>query len=339
MYNVEMDATTLSAHEKLSKLEELVQEKDQLLSIVTERLEQAVEQLDRFRREGTQPTFDELAQSSVVENDADLRGNLKDDLRQMLDDWQDLQQRGWFDQLMTRLESLQSGVARADSSTDSRLASPVESQAKPSGSPKDDSGSYSSSVADILSRYGMETPKEPEPQSKPPVEPTYGGDTVVKSSAVTRSDRDTISERMLVPLPPSPESVDLETSDLATLRAAVVARDYYIAQLEDYLQTMEATAQQPVDFPCLDDLTDQQRQLLNQWSESIRKEFRQTQIQISLERAQLSRETMKLQHRQNLVESELKRLDMARRAGLIGLDDELSEGSKSRGWMGLFGGK
>jgi hypothetical protein len=103
---------------------------------------------------------------------------------------------------------------------------------------------------------------------------------------------------------------------------------------------MEATAQQPVEIPSLADLTDAQSQLLESWSESMRKEFRQTQIQISLERAKLSRETMKLQHQQQLVESELKRLEVARRATLIGSDDEVGgEAAKPRGWKGLFGGK
>lgn len=341
MFDEEMDETILAPHEKLLKLEELVLEKDQLLGILTERLEQAVEQLDRFRREGTQPTFEEPAPSIQNDNNAELQPDLRDDLRQMLDDWQALQERGWFDQLDQRLNTLQDLVSQNDSAATSRSSShysTAESKTK-SASPKEDTGTYTSSVADILLRFGKESAKDAEAPPKPLPEPPSSGDTVVNPWALTRSDRDTISERMLVPLPPAPDSIDLETTDIEVLRAAVDARDAYIVQLEEYLQTMEATAQQPVEFPRLDELSDRQRLILDQWSESIRKEFRQTQIQISLERAQLSRESMKLQHRQQLVESELKKLDMARRAGLIGPDDDLGEGSKSKGWMGLFGSK
>jgi hypothetical protein len=343
-FDVQMDETILVPNEKQLKLEELVQEKDQLLCILSERLEQAVEQLDRFRREGTQPTFEEQA-PSLNDDSTEVKGDLRDDLRQMLDDWQGLQQRGWFDQLNQRLDSIQRLASQVDVKSHSgfnsaaQASAPVESPAKSKVSQHDDAGDYTSSVADILKRFGKETSKEPEVPVKSVVETPARSETLPLVAGVTISERSTISERMLVPLPPHPEDVDIETADLATLKSAVAARDSYIAQLEEYLQTMENTAQQQIQFPNLSELTETQRQVLDHWSESIRKEFRQTQIQISLERAQLSRETMKLQHRQHLVESEMKRLDMARRAGLLGSDDELNDGTKARGWMGLFGGK
>jgi hypothetical protein len=343
-FDVQMDETILVPNEKLLKLEELVHEKDQLLCILSERLEQAVEQLDRFRREGTQPTFEEQA-TSLNDDSTEVKGDLRDDLRQMLDDWQGLQQRGWFDQLNQRLDSIQRLAAQGDTKSHSgfnsaaQASASVEAPAKSKVSQNDDSGDYTSSVADILKRFGKETSKEPEAPVISVVEAPAPSETMALVAGVTISERTTISERMLVPLPPHPEAVDIETADLATLKSAVAARDAYITQLEEYLQTMENTAQQQIQFPNLNELTETQRQVLDHWSESIRKEFRQTQIQISLERAQLSRETMKLQHRQHLVESEMKRLDMARRAGLLGSDDELNDGTKARGWMGLFGGK
>jgi hypothetical protein len=341
MFDLEMDAATLPSNEKFLKLEELVQEKDQLLRILSDRLEQAVEQLDRFRREGVQATFDEVkpARPGLADDEPDLR----DDLRQMLDDWQSLQQRGWFEQLEQRLDSIHQSVTRGGSNTDSAPLSnapSVEIPAKGAANTKDDSSSYTSSVADILQRFGGNEASKETVTANESKAIAIRNTAVVPAFGAPPSNRDSISDRMIVSFPESPDEIDVETADLATLKAAVNARNAYISQLEEYLQTMEATAQQPVEIPSLADLTDSQSQVLDSWSESMRKEFRQTQIQISLERAKLSRETMKLQHQQQLVESELKRLELARRATLIGSDDEVGgETAKPRGWKGLFGGK
>lgn len=330
-----MDKTTVSHKELLSKLEQQVQEKDQLLQIVTERLEQAVEQLDRFRREGAHPEFDAPARQS--DGLADDEPDLRDDLRQMLADWNNLSQRGWFDQLDQRLELIQERVSGIDAPVAARQSghsSPSESHGKPAAQKKDDANSYTSSVADILARFGGETPKDSDSKEIP-----VSGVETSPDTSPAEPIADLPSERMLVPLPPSPVAIDLETADVDALRCAVFERDEHIALLEEYLHTLEATGQQPIEFPTLENLTDEQREVLETWSDAIRKEFRQTQIHTSLERAQLSRETMKLQHRQQLVDSELKRLEMAKKSGVFDPDTDSPGGSKARGWLGLFGAK
>lgn len=332
---VEMNNTTFDANEQLLQLELLVQEKDQLLGIVTERLEQAVEQLDRFRREGVQPTFEEPTHSDSLAVD---EPDLKNSLRQMLDDWRDLQDRGWFNHLDQRLDTIQSWVSQAElpSGTRSRPEMPTEaaSKAKPQ---KDESEDYSSSVAEILARYSKSEKSNSETTEK--AAPAAPVPELPFTTSVNPSDFESAADSMLVPLPLAPDPIDLDAADVNELRVAVVARDAYIEQLQEYLHTMDGTNQEAVHFPALDSLTSQQQEILDQWSESIRKEFRQTQIQISLERAQLSRETMKLQNQQQMVERELRRLDIAKQMDAVSPDTESGETSRSRSWLGLFGTK
>ena len=343
MFDVEMENITLAAHEQLSQLEQIVQEKDQLLNILTQRLEQAAEQLDRFRREGVHANYED-PQPAAVEDFASEEPTIRDDLRQMLDDWQRLRDRDWFDQLDQRLTHLlelsnseNRGIQPASHST-----AVAESSSKSASGQKVEEESYSSSVAEILARYSKADPGSNPPPATVNEQPAPPRDSVV-SAILPRevSAADTVADRMLVPLPIAPEAIDVETANIDQLRAAIVARDAYISQLQEYLHTMDGTAQAPVLFPSLELLSPHQQSVLDDWSESIRKEFRQTQIQISLERAQLSRETMKLQNQQQIIDREMRRLELAKRAIPGGPDDfsEATESSKSRSWLGLFGTK
>lgn len=300
----------MAVNPQIRELQIVVQEKDELLKILTERLEVAAEQLDRLRRQGG--PLEPVAHSSAptVFDDPEVT----EDFRQMLTDWRDLQSRGWFGSLEDRLDGIQDLISHLQ-------AGPVQARVEET---------RPASVAEILAKYSDE------------------GRTVANDSAVggvTGDNADdgqseTSPTRLELPEPPPP--VDVDHADVAELREALRQREDYIARLSDYLLAFDAADQAETEQPDIGALTAEQREAMEAWESKVRKELRQTQIQLWIERAQLSREQMQIQQMQHQLETETRRLGQAKQKGLAGDSNDAAGGAdsqKSKNWLGLFGGK
>ena len=293
---------------QIEDLRKIVQEKDDLVSVLTERLELAAEQLDRLRRQGG--PLEPAANSS--HSDFDDPG-LSTDLRQMLADWQELQERGWFGALETRLEGIHGLVSQLKS--DGIHASSDDARPK--------------SVAEVLARHGYDANAVTE--DRIPVE--------VNAPPPAESENIVAPEGLQ--LPEQPPAVDIQNGSINELREGLRQRDDYIGRLKDYLLAMEAANQLPTPSPDLGPLTGGQQGAIETWEASIRKEIRQTQIQLWIERAQLSREQMKIRHMQHHLETETRRLGLAKQRGAKSGTEETpppATPQKGKGWMGMFGG-
>lgn len=302
----------MAVNHEIRELQIIVQEKDELLKILTERLEVAAEQLDRLRRQGGPLEPLPHSSSPAVFDDPEVT----EDFRQMLADWRDLQSRGWFGSLEERLDGIHDLVARLRSA-------PVESRAEePRQAP--------ASVAEILSKYSVDVPAaaDERPKSEGP------GDQQEDFPS------DTVPARLELPEPPP--AVDLEQADAEELREALRQREEYIARLSDYLLAFDAADHIEIESPQIGALTADQREAMEAWEAKVRKELRQTQIQLWIERAQLSREQMQIQQMQHQLETETRRLGLAKQKGLAGDPNDPAsgaDGQKSKSWLGLFGNK
>jgi hypothetical protein len=121
------------------------------------------------------------------------------------------------------------------------------------------------------------------------------------------------------------------------LRDALYQREDYIARLGDYLLAFDAANHVETEQPDIGALTPEQREAMEAWEARVRKELRQTQIQLWIERAQLSREQMQIQQMQHQLEAETRRQGLARQKGAGAGDPQ--DPQKSKNWLGLFGNK
>lgn len=301
---------TVAANPEIRELQIIVQEKDELLKILTERLEVAAEQLDRLRRQGGPLEPVSHSTSPAVFDDPEVT----EDFRQMLVDWRDLQSRGWFGSLEDRLDGIHDLVSRLQ-------AAPVQSRADEQRSP---------SVAEILSKYSTEAHGTAHEHTS--------NDTAGDQAEAAHSEPSTNR----LELPEAPPPVDIENANVEELREALRQREDYIVRLSDYLLAFDAADNVATESPAIGALTADQREAMEAWESKVRKELRQTQIQLWIERAQLSREQMQIQQMQHQLEAETRRLGLAKQKGLAGDPNDTSGSSdsqKSKNWLGLFGGK
>ena len=292
----------MAADQQIEELQQLVHEKNELLEVLTERLELAAEQLDRVRRQGgsLEPALSPT-QGTPFEDPA-----LTDDLKQMLADWQDLRGRGWFGSLEERLDGIQGMVSQL-------RFEPARSRTE-EDRPK--------SVSEILAKHGYDANSAADDKQSPQI-----SDELAESAAAEH-----------LQLPESPPEVDIENGSTQELREGLRQREDYIVRLKDYLIAMDAANQLPSSPPDLGVLTTEQQQAMESWEASLRKEIRQTQIQMWIERAQLSREQMRISQMEHHLETETRRLGMTKQRG-DGAPETPADPQKGKNWLGLFGNK
>ncbi len=302
----------MTADAQIRELQQIVLEKDDLLKVLTERLELAAEQLDRLRRQGSvlEPAqhLVQAPKSTQLDSPAVL-----EDLRQMLVDWQDLQTRDWFGSLEERLDGIHGLVSHL--------------QSMPSR-PTTEEKTSSPSVAEILAKY--QTADKASAENAPSAE-----------MAAIEEIRDCDAPATQLELPELPPPLDIEHGSTEELREGLRQREEYISRLRDYLQAYDNLNSAPIEGPDLGPLSEEQTAVVEAWEAKVRKELRQTQIQLWVERAQLSREQMQLQQKLHHLETETRRLGLAnpKTAGGAATAANAGDSPKSKNWMGLFGGK
>ncbi len=301
----------MTADLQIRELQQIVLEKDDLLKVLTERLELAAEQLDRLRRQGSMLEPSHHVAQAPKSPQLDSPGVLED-LKQMLADWQDLQTRDWFGSLEEKLDGVHGLVSHLQSMS---VRSPIEEkQSTPS-------------VAEILAKYQAGDNSNAE--------------GAVPDAAELEQIRDCDAPATELVLPEPPPSMDIERGSTEELREGLRQREDYISRLRDYLLAYDALTSTPIEGIDLDSLSAEQTAAMEAWEAKVRKDLRQTQIQLWVERAQLSREQMQLQQKVHHLETETRRL------GLTNPKDGPGSGTaatgadspKGKNWLGLFGGK
>lgn len=298
----------MTADTQIRELQQIVLEKDDLLKVLTERLELAAEQLDRLRRQGNVLEPHHHTPPPTKPNSLESTPGVVDDLRQMLADWQDLQSKDWFAALEERMEGIHELVSHLQSA-------PVRSQPEEHRSP---------SVADMLSKYSHADDAKPHHSQS-------------LESADEPPDLEVDAPSATLELPELPPAIDVEFGSTEELREGLRKREEYIRRLRDYLLAFDSVESASIESVDIGPLTAEQREAMEAWEAKVRKDLRQTQIQLWVERAQLSREQMQAQQLQQQLDTETRRLGLSNAGGVNGAKGDDSH--KSKNWLGLFGSK
>jgi|GEM_PF-1499682 len=313
----------------LRRLEAQLHEKDVLIHALTERLEQAAEQLDRVRRTGLEHAGEGSPSPAPQQ---DQQHELIDDLRQAVQQWQDLQADLAFGRIETQLSELRDLIA-------GQLLSPA---ASPSNSAP---ASPTPSLSDVLSRLGHSSGSATFDSAAP------GDSHRAKRSlldfdeepSADSDERERAVEFEPPPLPEPPAPVDLSEIDDESLRLAIEERDRYIERLTEHLHLLRETPNPPIDLTPFAELPEEQREYLEAWTAQFQAKHRHTEVELSLERARLARDELALRHQRAIVENEMRRLGLKRnQSGDRDDEDEapdIAESKANRRWLGLFGGR
>jgi hypothetical protein len=333
-------------------LQNQLREKEQLVAALTERLEQAAEQLDRIRRTGV----DKGRRAQGTGRSSDLVEDHKhtlEDLKRVITNWEDIQAGATLGRIETQIIELRDLITASlhgGSFTASlpRLSSAAASSPPPAAAPaREGKGETAAShsggkpgtnawwEAQKAALMGEPVPAEVQAaptaaQTPPAPEPAANEEQPAPSASCNLAE---------VVIPDLPAPVDLDSITLEDARAAIRERDRIIQQMREPLLLLKASGQLPLNLHSLENLPEPMRARITELENQWQAKFRQVELDLSLERARLAREQAAVRQQQDALQKQLRNGTLAGRAGEgdgeAGLGEESA--SSKRRWFRFMG--
>ncbi len=305
--------TEQSGAEQIAVLMDQMRSKDALVLQLTERLEQAAEQLDRMQRTGSDRRAPGGGGGSreLVEQ----TGQLTSRVEEALELWG--QSSSYYEAIMQRLDEIAGGMSHA---------TVVESKpgGKPSGglfqAPSSAATSASASKPSAPSGAGTEPGQGSfwekmkasmaDGSSPPPVTSSHSGTSTLPGSASGGGASPAPAPEPLVieEIAPPPVVIDVDTASREELREAVATRDAYISTLITELRQAHTVPALPKDLlnsglgPV--DLLASLVELEQRLTIGVQRE----NLELALERARMGRERARMNQVKAQLEEHIKRL-------------------------------
>ena len=301
---------TATAPLSIDHLQAQLLEKDELVALLTDRLEQAVDRLDRLKRAGVKAKSEAPASGLSLE------------VERLVFEWD----QAAIPTVHERIESQLVDLRRLLSERFDRLEQhgvAVDESPLPESSVDSGGSEWEKMKAALLA--GDETsPETPAiEQVAAEIEPLEVPEEPTLVSAVPQSDPDLPDPD---PLPPAPAALAVDECDRETLAEAVRVRDAYIVALSQRALDRRVKLTQPTDWELLRGTPGELIKSVQRLHDELDEAVRMAEVQLCLERAKLSRERTELDQ----LRSELT---------LPSSEPEIEETVKERRWRRMLGGK
>lgn len=321
------DPLATAYEKKISSLQDSLKERDQVVQMLTQRLEQAADQLDRVQRygNGRSGTVAAALSPELVEN----QQSLVEQLSRVLGEWEETH----AGQTLARIESqiteirdlVSTGPAYLSGVNVGTAALPMSASdsaiRKESSSSKASGGaSVFSDIPNTESKSGWEAIKAAmltgESSSnllghlRPPS--NTAAPTSVQQSTPDLPAEVAVARPQTTPeaLPEPPALVDFDTADQLTLIDAIRSRDEYIMRLLRRLSTPDATTLLP-DWEKLNFVPEDMHRELIGLRDRLQEKLRVAEVDLSLQRAKLAREEAKLAVKAESLARQMRQLGLA----------------------------
>lgn len=342
-----------TAYEKrIRTLQDTLKERDQVVQMLTQRLEQAADQLDRMQRNGGGRGGSAATglPPELIEN----QQSLVEQLTRVLGEWEETQAGQTLTRIETQITELRELVASgvvAPVNLSAIATSASDSTSKKLSVQTPNSSAGASVFSDIASaepaKTGWEAIKaammagenyDPAMASSPAsaTKPAAAAQATVAENAPAESDS-TRQRSAPPPLPEPPPVVDFDIADQAMLIEAIHSRDEFISMLLRRLSSPDANTE----FPDWDKLNfvpeDLHRELLS-LRDRMQEKLRVAEVDLSLQRAKLAREEAKLSIKAEHVARQMRQLgltpdDPVFQAGASRPLNEGSNATQGRRWL------
>jgi hypothetical protein len=325
----------------ISQVEAQLQEKEELVAALIERLELAAEQLDRLHRTGA----DRGARSGggfppeLIES----QKTLVDDLQRAVQQWEDMQAAALMGRLEVQITELRDlivaevtngGAGRVpqtqidnDSNRRVELAVDQGSQTVVDEETSEQQSRWEAMKAELLGGDSKST--EPE---NPPVKSTPAAAEPVQSNAATVPPSTKIIDEPVDPPPP----VDFETADTSALKKAISVRDEYIAYLIKQLRIADSRTSLPTDWAEFVNMPAELCLRVEELQRQLEKSLRLSEVERSVERARLGREESRLRQLDESIQKTMRERGLSSNDDNLDVDDEQQSGSGTR-WLRMLG--
>jgi len=281
-------------------LESQLRDKEELVAALTARLEQAAEQLDRFRRTGADRG---LRGGGFPPEMVEEQKRLVDDLARAVGQWEEMQAGAALERLEIQISDLKDLVA-------DRLATPSGSSASLPGTATrfGSQPDGSSGHAAALTREESNSTSSIFEQYMANSEAAGESETIAPDS----SDDDPVhnDEQIPVALDNPPEPIDLATASIDELREAVEERDAFVQNLIRRLRSLDFPQRLPENWEAPDQVPEDILERLRGHESRLEETLRLAEVEFSLERARLGREAAHLEECGHEIKREMKRLKL-----------------------------
>jgi hypothetical protein len=285
-------------------LQQLLEEREQLILVLTERLEEAAEQLDRVQRTGADRNGRNGGAGSLPAEVVQQHRQLLTDLSETVGRWDAVQPADAFGRIESRLAELRELIERgfeggvhSGPAVSVPAAAPSE-KPKPAATPKKEPFEGWEALKAQLLGEPLATPP-----ATPPVE-LAAEDTPPAPAAETAALGETLAFNLTEAELPSP--IDFDVAEREELEHAIEVRDRYIDFLTGRLTIAEQRDWQPIDWDALNQAPEELRAKLQQLEGELQEKLRISEVDLSLERARLSRLQSRLEAMQRQIERRLK---------------------------------
>lgn len=356
-----------SEKQKVQSLETELQEKDQLVVMLTERLEQVAEQLDRRHRSGADRGM--TVSGGIPREVIEEQQKIAQDLQAFMERMQGVETESSLARIEMQIAELkkmvedgfEKGPVAAKPSTlvdylsapsipaveESPLESEVEQQEP---EPEEAPEACSEPAADpnvsgweamkqkLLSGQGVDVSSDlPEKKTPAPAPPVSQPEPVAQNSALLSGGTGRTLASYKPPLPDAPAEIDYDQASHEDLTAAIRERDQYIGQLIKRLREAE-TAVIPVNWEAINNAPEELVKHLQTLQHDLEHNLGLAEVEISIERARLSRTELMLQNREEQIRKKEKQLGLNLERGedeAVPEEKQLNDDQKKR-WLGFL---
>lgn len=337
------------AYEKrVQTLQDSLKERDQVVQMLTQRLEQAADQLDRLQRTGG--GRGSAVASGVPPELIENQQQMSEQMSQLLEQWEELHAKQVLTQIESRLSELHDLVASgvtAPASSNSAAATSIK--AASSSPPKTSAGT--SVLNDVRSaepaKTGWEAIKAAmlAGETYNPAAATSPTPTAAPTPTSEPSATEPLSSESSVdldrpipqPLPDPPPAIDFDVADQETLIEAIRSRDEFISVLLRRLSSPDTSTEFP-DWERLNFVPEDLHRELLGLRDRLQEKLRVAEVDLSLQRAKLAREEAKLAVKAEQVVRHARQIglssdDAASQAGQSAALKEGSNATQGRRWL------
>lgn len=351
-----VSSSVLPAITKRTKeLEDALHERDMVVQMLTQRLEQAADQLDRLQRTGSDRRGGSMA--GIPTELMEGQQTLLEQMNRMLGEWEEIQAGPMLSRIESQISELKDLVSAgpATSRVDSSRSDIIRS--KEAARDKADSASSSVNrpgtrrVEDLIAAKSSdwevikaamlanEDLSAPLKNQKPEPSPTALTASEPAASPPPAESESIFSESALndlpAPLPEPPPFVDVDQAPIEVLREAVQLRDEYISMLTRRIVAQDESTRLP-NWEVLSHVPSELRYELENLRQQLQQKLRIAEIDLSLQRARLAREDAKLQTKADHVARQMRQMGLSADEGSqtqTATSGRPSESQQGRRWL------
>ncbi len=289
--------------EQVATLEAKLREKEQLVAALTKQLEKAAEQLDRTQRTGGSRTV-KVAGGGMPAELVQKQQTVLDDLTHVVQQWEEMQcgpTLGRVEVLVTELRDLVANeLARGGFGGSAGYPGAPHHQGDGGAGHGRTSGAPTASGL-----TGYEAMKAGLLAEDSNVEPTLADAGTQQAPAVVSAPPP--PEEVFIPLADAPEPVDFENADADALKDAITKRESYISYLIGRLRSLQSRRHTPINWAELNAAPEELKQRLEHLEAQLNETLRMAEVDVSLERARLGREAIRLEQLELHVQRQAER--------------------------------